>query len=149
MKSLKFMDGLTRITDKIAGPLTTFANYPSISSIQEGMLGIMSTMIVGSIFIMLYSLEDPSTIGGDAIIPFLTPYLDKLYLAYTMTTGFIALFASLTISMAYADKIGVDIKNAAVLGLASFLFLTIGEYADPGRKTTVLYAELCVLQKAL
>ncbi|MEG0526933.1 MAG: hypothetical protein RR531_05400, partial [Longicatena sp.] len=107
-ESKKFMRTLTKVTDKIAIPLTKFANYPSISSIQEGMLGIMSTMIVGSIFIMLYSLADPGTMGGSAVLPFLTPYLDKLYLAYTMTTGFIALYASLTISMAYADKIGVD-----------------------------------------
>lgn len=130
-KKLKFMEGLTKITDKIAGPLTKFANLPSISSIQEGMLGIMSTMIVGSIFIMLYSLADPGMMGESVILPFLTPYLDKVYLAYNMTTGFIGLFASLTISMAYAEKIGVDVKNGAVLGLTSFLFLTIGEYADP------------------
>lgn len=127
----KFMNGLTKITDKIAGPLTTFANYPSISSIQEGMLGIMSTMIVGSIFIMLYSLGDPGMTNGTAILPFLTPYLDKLYLAYNMTTGFIGLYAAITISMSYAEKIGVDVKNGAILGLTSFLFLTIAEYADP------------------
>lgn len=127
----KFMESLTRLTDKIAMPLTKIANLPSISSIQEGMLGIMSTMIVGSIFIMLYSLADPGTLGTDAILPFLTPYLDKVYLAYAMTTGFIALYASLTISMSYAERIGVDVKNAAVLGLTCFLFLTVGEYADP------------------
>lgn len=130
-KQSKFMDLLMKFTDKIAGPLTKFANLPSISAIQEGMLGIMSTMIVGSIFIMLYSLADPEMVGGTAVLPFLTPYLDKVYLAYAMTTGFIALYASLTISMAYAEKIGVDIKNAAILGLTCFIFLTIGEYADP------------------
>lgn len=127
----KFLNGLTKVTDKIAGPLTKFANLPSVSSIQEGMLGIMSCMIVGSIFIMLESLADPGIMGGNPVLPFLTPYLDKLYLAYAMTTGFIALYASLTISMAYADRIGVDVKNGAILGLTTFIFLTVGEYADP------------------
>lgn len=127
----KFMNSLIGITDKIAGPLTKFANMPSISAIQEGMLGIMSTMIVGSVFILLYSLADPEMLGGTAWLPFLTPYLDQTYLAYTMTIGFISLYASLTISMSYAEKIGVDIKNAAILGLTAFIFITIGGYADP------------------
>ncbi|MDU5111006.1 MAG: PTS transporter subunit EIIC [Clostridium sp.] len=130
-KKSVFMNSLMKITDKIAGPLTKFANLPSISAIQEGMLGIMSTMIVGSGFILLYSIADPEMMGGNALLPFLTPYLDQIYLAYTMTTGFLALYASLTVSMAYAEKIGVDIKNAAVLGLTTFLFITVGQFADP------------------
>lgn len=126
----KFMDSVSKLTDKIAVPLTKIASMPIFESIQEGMLGIMSIMIIGSVFIILYTISDPEMINGITWFAFLQPYSDKFYLAYTLSTGFLALYASLAVSMAYAERLGVDVKNGAIIGVSAFLYMIVGTFAD-------------------
>lgn len=126
-----FLDIINDFTMKLAGPLTKFAQLKPIAAIQNGLVGCMSIIIVGSIFLILGVLGSP-TIGtsGQPLLPFLAPYSDKFYHVNSLTMNFLALYASVTIAMAYAEELKMNLKNAAVLGLATFLLMTINVISD-------------------
>jgi cellobiose-specific phosphotransferase system component IIC len=42
----------------------------------------------------------------------------------SLTLGLMGLYCSLTIAQAYAEKLGVDVKSAGLLGLAVFIITT-------------------------
>ena len=44
----------------------------------------------------------------------------------SLTLGLMGLYCSLTIAQAYAEKLGVDVKSAGLLGLAVFIITTTG-----------------------
>lgn len=124
---ITFMDKITNFTTKIAGPLGRVAEYPAIAAIQNGLVSIMPVIIVGSIFLILYVLGSPSVgTSGNALLPFLSPYAIKFVMVNSYTMGFMTLYCSVAIPMNYAEKIDVDVKAAAILGLATFIVFTSG-----------------------
>ena len=44
----------------------------------------------------------------------------------SLTLGLMGLYCSLTIAQVYAEKLGVDVKSAGLLGLAVFIIITTG-----------------------
>lgn len=123
-----FFDSLTDFTMKIAEPMANFASIPWVSALQEGMVGIMSPVIIGSMFLVLSVLALPwiATGTGEAtpLLPFLTPYAGNFLVMFNLTMSFLGLYASLTIGMAYARKIDVNQTSAALLSLATFFLIT-------------------------
>lgn len=120
-------DRLTDSVNKMAGPLIRFADLPSVASVQNGLVATVPVIIVGSFFLILYVLGSPSVgTSGEPLLPFLAPLSGHFLLVNSLTLGIMALYASVTISMNYAERLKVDVKTAAVLGLAAFILFTIG-----------------------
>ena len=131
-EKVSLVDRVGNLTNKIAGPLLKLADIPAIQAIQKGLVQTMPVIIVGSVFLILYVLGSPS-IGdsGKALLPFLEPYASKLVVMNSLTIGFLALYASVTITMNYAEGLGVDIKTAGLLGLSTFIIINLnGTNAD-------------------
>lgn len=113
-------------TTKIAGPLTKIANIPAISAVQDGLVAITPVIIIGSIFLILGILSQP-LVGdsGKPLLGFLSDYSNNFFFVNDLTMGFLALYASITISMGYADKLKENAKTCGLLGLITFLLLNI------------------------
>ena len=122
-----FSERLTDLVTKLAGPLIRFADLPSVSSVQNGLVATVPVIIVGSFFLILYVLGSPSVgASGQPLLPFLAPLATKFLLVFQLTLGIMALYASITIAMNYAERLKVEVKTAAVLGLAAFILFTMG-----------------------
>lgn len=125
------MDHINDLTMKIAGPIAKLAQYPSIASIQNGLVSIMPVIIVGSSFLILYVLGSPSVgDSGKALLPFLAPWADKFSAMNSLTMNFLGLYASVTIAMSYAKFFNIEAVTSAVLGLASYLILNLAAPVD-------------------
>lgn len=136
-----FMDKITDFTMKIAEPLGKLADIPAISAIQDGLVSIMSIIIVGSIFLILGVLSSNSVgTSGQPLIPFLAPWSSKFYLVNSLTLSFMGLYGSITIAMSYAEKIGVAVKSAAIIGIVSFIIFTTGAITDGAISVTAFSA---------
>lgn len=111
------------IEDHIAPPLIRFANFRYIQVIQRNGLGIMSLLIIGSMFLLVASF------------PF-QPYLDflgdfrwKIAAASGVGTAFIALYTVITTSYATVEWYnknkgeGMDIMQPMILAVASWFLL--------------------------
>lgn len=129
MKNNKsFMEKINSISMKISEPLGCFARKPAIASIQDGLVASMPIILVGSVFIILYTLATPSIGGsGEALLPFLAPYANAFSTFHALAINSMALYCSISISIAYAKKKHIDATTAALLGLASFLLINIAE----------------------
>lgn len=123
-----FFDSVSDFTMKIAGPMDKFASTPWVASLQEGMVGIMSPVIIGSLFLVLSVLALPwiatGTGAAQPLLPFLTPYAGKFLVLFNLTMSFLGLYASITIGMAYARRLNVNPTSAALLSLITFLLMT-------------------------
>lgn len=126
-----FLDGITAAIMKIAGPMGKFSQLPSVSSIQDGLVSIMPAIIVGSLFLII-SLLGSDSIGssGKAIIPALAPYVNLLSNVNSMTMGFIGFYAAITISLSYGEKLELDIKQSALIGVITFIFINFDRPVD-------------------
>lgn len=121
-----FMDVVEGFANKIAEPLIKFSMLNPIRAIQAGLVQAMPIIIVGSFFLILYVLGSPSIGGSDsALLPFLEPFANKFSVVNSLTIGFLGVYAAVTISMNYAELIGVDIKTAGILGLVSFVLINL------------------------
>lgn len=121
------IDKMTDLVNKMAGPLIRFADLPSVSSVQNGLVATVPVIIVGSFFLILYVLGSPSVgTTGQPLLPFMAPLATQFLLVFQLTLGIMALYASITIAMNYAERLKVDVKTAAVLGMAAFILFTIG-----------------------
>lgn len=128
-----FLDRTNDFAMKISEPLAKFAARPVVSSLQNGLTACMPLIIIGSVFLIIRTFSAPLIGGsGKPLIPFLAAYADKFSLANKLTMNFLGLYASVTIAMSYAEKIGVDIKSSAILGLVNFILLTIGNISKDG-----------------
>ncbi len=134
-----FFENVEAFTMKIAEPMFKLASIPWVQALQEGMVGIMPIVIIGSIGLVLSVLALPwIAVGGEptVLLPFLTPYAGDFLVFFGLTMNFLGLYAAVTIAMAYATKLEIGAKPAAILGLVSFLLITInttslsGEVAD-------------------
>jgi len=123
-----FFDKLSDWTMVIAGPMANFASIPWVASLQSGMVAIMPIIIIGSLFLVLSVLGLPwIAIGGvpTVVLPFLTPFVPKILVAFNLTMNFLGLYAAVAIAMSYAEKINVPQKTAGLLGLVTFLLMTV------------------------
>jgi len=124
-------DKINDLTMKIAEPLGIFAEIPAVSAIQDGLVGCMPIILIGSIFLIIGTLGTPAIgTSGAPLIGFLAPIASKIQFVNGLTMNFLALYASITIAMAYAEKLGVEQKSSAVLGLGTFLLMTINSITD-------------------
>lgn len=150
-----FMDRATDVAMKISSPLGKFADLPAIASIQNGLVSIMPVIIVGSLFLILYVLGSPSVgTSGKALLPFLTPLADKFVWVNSVTLGFMALYCSISIPASYAEITGkIDVKTAALLGVATFLIFTLSGFDEVGGITVVPFSAsglfVCILTSIL
>lgn len=121
-----FSDTVQDATIKLSKPLGKIASIPCISAIQEGLVTITPVIIIGSIFLILGIMGQP-WIGdsGEPLVKFLVPYSEKFLLLNDMTMGFISLYAAICIAMSYSEKLKLNSKTGAVLGLATFLLINI------------------------
>lgn len=128
-------DGLLKKVDdlsqKLAGPMTKISKIPVIEAIQGGIIATTPIILVGSIFILLYTFASPS-IGssGAAILPFLEPYQEQLLVFHNLAINSLALYCAVAIAYCYARILKIDKLSSVILGLASFLLINIGEITE-------------------
>lgn len=124
--STSFNQWIEEKSSKIAGPLVKIANIPAISAVQDGLVAITPVIIIGSLFLILGILSQP-LVGdsGEPILGFLSDYSSKFFLVNDLTMGFLALYASITISMGYGDKLKANAKTCGLLGLITFLLINV------------------------
>lgn len=129
-------DKINDLTMKVAEPMANFAAIPWVASLQEGMIGIMPVVIIGSLFLVLSALGLPwiSTGAAEAtpLLPFLSPYADKLLVFFNLTMNFLGLYAAITIAMAYGKKLDIPERSTALLGLVTFLLMTVNSTSLTG-----------------
>ncbi len=122
----------------IAGPLSSFANLPAIAAIQDGLIAVMPLILIGSIS-LVFSLLGTDSIGGVVILPFLAPFVSQIQVINSLTMGFLGIYAAITIPASYAEREGLDVKTASVLGLATFFMFTLNGLNDDGSIATTAF----------
>jgi len=129
-------DKINDLTMKVAEPMANFAAIPWVASLQEGMIGIMPVVIIGSLFLVLSALGLPwistGAVEATPLLPFLTPYADKLLVFFNLTMNFLGLYAAITIAMAYGRKLDIPERSTALLGLVTFLLMTVNSTSLAG-----------------
>ena len=108
----------------LAEPLNKFASLPAIAAVQDGLIAVMPLILIGSIS-LVFSLLGTDSIGGVVILPFLAPFVSQIQVINSLTMGFLGIYAAITIPASYAEKKGLDVKTASVLGLAIFFMFTL------------------------
>lgn len=118
------MDKITQFIEmKIAPPLIKFSQLKYVQVVQRTGLGIMSLLIIGSLFLLLASFPSPT------YLEFLGDFRGKLAAASGVGTSFIALFTTITTSYAlvewYEKNLGekTDVVQPMILAVASFLLV--------------------------
>lgn len=125
-KNSRLMNQVNDFTMKISTPLVRFSNIKVVASVQDGLIASMPLIIIGSLFLILGVLATPSIISEtDPLLPFLAPYADQFFLVNDLTLGFLSFYASLTIAMGYAKRVGVEERTAGVLGITAFLIINL------------------------
>lgn len=140
------MESLTRfIEEKIAPPLIKFSQLKYVQVMQRTGLGIMSLLVIGSVFLLVASFPIPGWTD------FLGDFRWTIAAASGVGTGFIALYTVITASYGLVEYYNKqkgenhDIVQPMILAVASFLLLnpaqtvkTIVEGVDkPGSFTGV------------
>lgn len=132
---------LDAIMDKVmelAGPLNTFASLPAIAAIQDGLIAVMPLILIGSIS-LVFSLFGTDSIGGVTFLPFLAPFVSQIQVINSLTMGFLGIYAAVAIPASYAEKQGLDVKTASVLGLATFFMFTCNGLGEDGSIATTAF----------
>ena len=118
------MKRLTSFIEKrIAPPLIKFSNLRYIQVIQRNGLGIMSLLVIGSVFLLFASFPIP------AYLEFLGDFRWKIAAASGVGTAFIGLYTVITTAFATVEwynknkKAHLDIMQPMILATASFLLL--------------------------
>lgn len=118
------MNSLTGFIErKVAPPLIKFASLRYIQVIQRNGLGIMSLLVIGSIFLLIASFPVP------AYLEFLGDFRLKIAAASGVGTAFIALLTVMTTSFATIEwynknqNANMDVLPPMVLAVASFMLL--------------------------
>ncbi|MGX7030163.1 PTS sugar transporter subunit IIC [Vagococcus zengguangii] len=118
------MDKITQFVEtKIAPPLIKFSQLKYVQVIQRTGLGIMSLLVIGSLFLLLASFPN------DTYLNFLGEFRWTLAAASGVGTSFIALFTVITTSYALVEWYNqnknekMDIVQPMILAVASFLLI--------------------------
>ena len=115
------------VEEKIAPPLIKFSQMKYIQVLQRTGLGIMSLLVIGSIFLLLASFPIPAWTN------FLGDFRWTIAAASGVGTGFIALYTVITTSYALVEYYNKnngennDIVQPLILAVASFLLLIPAE----------------------
>ncbi|QIK70017.1 PTS sugar transporter subunit IIC [Erysipelothrix sp. HDW6C] len=118
------MENLTRfIEEKIAPPLIKFSQLKYVQVMQRTGLGIMSLLVIGSVFLLVASFPIPGWTD------FLGSFRWTIAAASGVGTGFIALYTVITASYGLVEYYNRqkgennDIVQPMILAVASFLLL--------------------------
>lgn len=123
-----FMDKLVElIEEKLVPLLTEFASFRPMQVIRNGMVALVPMILLSSIFLILYMLGSPMD-SGDALLPFVTPFLDKLLVVHQYGLSFMALYASIAFGIAFSDVYDTDKMATAILSLNCFLAININNF---------------------
>lgn len=139
------MNKLTKfVEEKLAPPLIKFSQLKYVQVMQRTGLGIMSLLVIGSIFLLIASFP------ADSWLNFLGDFRWTIAAASGVGTSFLALYTVITTSyglVEYYNNHGEshDIIQPMILAVASFLLLNPAEtvstliegQADPGAFTGV------------
>ncbi len=118
--------------------MSRFANLPAIAAVQDGLIAVMPLILIGSISLVI-SLLGTDSIGGVVFLPFLTPFVSQIQVINSLTMGFLGIYAAVTIPASYAEKQGLDVKTASLLGLAVFFMFTVNGLNDDGSIATTAF----------
>lgn len=125
------MDKITQfIEERIAPPLIKFSQLKYVQVMQRTGLGIMSLLVVGSIFLLVASFP------VKAWTDFLGDFRWTIAAAAGVGTGFIALYTVITTSYALVEYYNkqkgenTDIVQPMILSVASFLLLNPAKTVD-------------------
>lgn len=95
-----------------------------VQSIKNGMMALISILMVGSFTLVLNSLFQ-LTPEGTLFNNISVAYGDYLNLPFTFTFGFLALYAAITISFAHAKEMKVPITHGVIGGVLTTLTLNV------------------------
>lgn len=133
MKKKSMMERFTDFALKLSEPLGRFANTDIIFSIVSGLTAVMPIIMIGSIFLIFYVLGSPDVgISGKALLPFLSPWIDKFVWLNNATLGMMALYCSVAIPYSYAERKKISTKSASLMGLTTFILFTINGLDSTG-----------------
>jgi len=114
-----FFESVTSFTEsKLAPVLGKFAQNKVIRSISTGMMGTITILVGGSLFLLVFAF-------GSAYFPFLQSVGALALNGFYLTMSIIGLYVAYAISSAYAKEYELDVMQTAILGIAAFLLLTV------------------------
>lgn len=123
-----FMDKLVQlIEEKLVPPLTKFATFRPMQVIRNGMVALVPMILISSVFLILYMLGSPMD-SGKALLPFVTPFLDKLLVVHQYGLSFMALYSSVAFGIAFSDVYKTDKTATTILSLNCFLAININSF---------------------
>lgn len=121
-----FMDRLTRfIEERVAPPLIKFSQLRYIQVLQRTGLGVMSLLVIGSVFLLIASFPTPNNVW----INFLGDFRMKIAAVSGIGTTFISFYTVITTSFGLVEYYNKnkgesnDIILPVILSLASFFIL--------------------------
>ena len=125
------MDAIMEVVNaKVVPPLMKFANLKPMIVIRTGMVQLIPMILISSIFLILFMLGSPSGTNETPLLPFLTPFLDKLIVVHNYGLSFMALYASVAFGIAYSDVYKTDKMTTALLALNCFLAINLKDFVD-------------------
>lgn len=120
---------MNKFTEKLAAIGSKMANQCHLQAVSYGMMIIMPLTIFGSIFQLISALPD--------IFPFIPKYSkavsSAILMPYNLAFGIFGIIASVAIAYFLARGYKMNVLNAAVTSMLSFLLVS-GAY-DPAKNT--------------
>ncbi|GBD61004.1 phosphotransferase system enzyme IIC component [Tetragenococcus halophilus subsp. halophilus] len=120
---------MERLAERLIEPLGKFANNKFLLIMRDSFMAVTPVIIIGSIFLLISTLGQDLS-GNGPLIPQLSNFSESLDVAYGLTMNFTALYVCITVALAYSRMYQIDQMSAAVIGLSSFLLLSIGQIED-------------------
>jgi len=121
---------VSSLVDKLAGPMGKFGEFPIVVALKDGLVATIPIIIIGSIFLLIAMLGMENTFKEGYAIPAMASFSPKLLVIYSLTMNFMALYAAVSIGMAYGRIYNLDPINSAIISLGSFLLVTINGTSD-------------------
>lgn len=112
------------VETKFAPPMAAFAAQKHMFSIRNGMIQTIPFTIVGSVYLILAAMSDPTVGIAGFVLEALSPYNALLYAAFTMTFGLMSIVAAFSIAYYYAKVAGIDPLINGILALVNFLIIS-------------------------
>ena len=116
----KFVDILQ---DKLAPIAAKLSENRYLAAIRDGFLGVMSLLILGSMFLLFAALPIPGYADLMAGI-FGADWSQFFLIPFNMTMNIMTIFVVIGVARSLAQTYKIDDLGAMLWGLASFLILT-------------------------
>ncbi len=102
------------------------SNQRHIKAIKDGMIGVVPLILVGSVFLILFSFNDIiqdyfPTIAASSIGQLLNNNLDLVILPFRLTMGVIGLFLCYTVSFSLATTYKLPQPSASLTAVATYI----------------------------